>query len=156
MRDIDPKLVEAASQLQEALLSLGMHDRALVVGNIVSRAARNVRAEREIGSDVVERTEQAVRSVSNRLRDVLSQRRMCNSDILALIEDSQEDISSMIENGERCPDFVSIPAGMLTSGVSRVMRRMFGGRPSDGLGHDSICILHRAVQGASKYSDEEQ
>ena len=156
MKDIDPKLVEAASQLRETFLSLGMHDRALVIDNIVSRAARNIEKEMAVGSDVVERTGLAVRSVSDRLRDVLSQRRMCNSDILALVEDSQEDISSMVHNGEVCPDFVSIPAEILTSGISRVMRRMSSGKPSDGLGHDSICILHRAVQGASRYFDDEE
>jgi hypothetical protein len=154
MAKIDPSLIESASELRSTFLSLGMSDRAFVVDNIVHRAMRNAAAEEEIGTDAVERAGEAIRSLSGGLREVLSHGRVCNSDILAVLEGCEEDISALAENAEGCPDFVSVPAGMLLSGVSRVMRRMSGEKPSDRLGSDSIFILHRTLDGVSRYDEE--
>ena len=155
MPNIRSELMDAASELKEAFARLGLMDRVMTMNNIVSRAKRNAEMEGVIGTDAVEKAGNAVRTISGRLRDVMTRRRICNSDILSVMEDSEEDISVIRENGDRCPDFVSVPAGMLMSGISRVMRRMAGGGPSDGLRSDSACILRRALEGVAKYDDEE-
>jgi len=155
MANIKPELMDAASELRETFAKLGLMNRVVTMDNIVSRARRNAEMEDAIGTDVVERTGDAVRAISGRLRDVMARKRVCNSDFLSVVEDSEEDISVIRENGVRCPDFVSVPAGMLMSSISRVMRRMAGGRPSDGLRSDSGCILRRALEGVARYDDEE-
>jgi len=154
MPNIDENLLESATALRDVMLSLGLDDRVMEINNIVSRASRNVEAEKRMGAEKVERVERSIGNVIRRLEGALSQRRVCNSDVLAIVEDSREDISNMLEDGPICPDFISIPSFILTSGVSRVMRRMSGKGPSDRLGFDSMCILHRAIRGAYRYDDE--
>lgn len=155
MKNVDPNLMDAALDLKKTFVSLGMFDRAFTIDNIVDRAKKNIAAEDEIGTDEIEKTIVAIGNVSDRLKKVMSQRRVFNSDILAAIEDSKEDISIISENGDRCPDFVSAPANMLMNGISRVMGRMRQGGPSDNLRSDAFYILHRTIKGVSRYDDEE-
>lgn len=155
MNKIDPELIEAASNLKKVFISLGMNDKASVVDNIVIRAMKNIEAEEEIGTETVEKTDQAVRAIMERLTDVIAQNRICNSDILAMLEDSQDDIRVIRENCDLNPDFISIPAKMVLSVIERVKGRIAKGGHADHLGTDSYYIIHRMIKGASRYYDEE-
>ncbi len=146
MNGLDEHLVSAALELRDALLSAGMEDKAFRVNAALARAQNNLSLEQRTGDEIISKVVAAKKNICDRCGEILSQPSASNSDLLAVAEDSLEDMAVLRDHAADCPDFIFRPAAVITSGVSRAIRRIEGGRPSDRLNEGVLGILQRMLK----------
>jgi len=148
---MNAELLASAMEMRDALAAIGLVDRAFCIDSIIARAQKNEELEKTAGEETLTKTATAIKSISERLGWVLEQYEPSNSDVLAALEDSSEDLFILQENADKCPDFITKPASTILSAAERSLRRIRPFMPLARVSDGVLNILNAAVKGAARY-----